>query len=503
METPREQGRSKSGQARRVTRRTALFGAAATAVLGAAVGGGAVVVSQRADRPETVPAGSGEAEIERAQMSARAMQAVIWGMPAVNYDRMLQAAIRVGSGANRIVYWSRHLDWRNQTLTPNPDAVYLMPFYDTTDGPMVLEIPPAAGDSSVTGSIDTMWQTPLADVGPAGTDKGRGGRYLLLPPGYNRPVPGDGFIVLRSETYAGFALLRSNPKSGSDTDVAAAVSYGRRVGLYPLDAAEKPPATPYSDASGEDFDATIPYNHDFFTALDRQVQSGPWLARDMAMVDQLATIGIRKGIDYQSDSHTLTLLDTAAERARTWIEDRYVKSFTPSYFDNSRWAVPTDPNLITALQNGYSDPAGYPVDARAVAYSFGFFAAKNPGSGQFYLMTIHDVDGRDLDGGRNYRLTVPAGVPVGLYWSATAYDRATHTLIRGVDRAGYASTTPGLQHNSNGSVDLHFGPTAPGDRKTNWIPTKDGQHFEVMFRFYGPLEPLFDKTWKLPDITLD
>lgn len=477
-----------------------MLGAAATAVLGAAAGGGVVAVSQYADRSGTTgPGGSGQGETERAQMSARAMQAVVWGMPAVIYDRMLQAAIRVGGGANRIVYWSRLLDWHNQTLTPDPGVVYLMPFYDTTDGPVVLDIPPAAGDSSITGSIDSIWQTPLADVGPAGTDKGRGGRYLLLPPGYNRPVPG-GFIVLRSETYAGFALLRSNPKSGSDTDVAAAVAYGKRVGLYSLDAAAKPPATPYSDASGQDFDATIPYNRDFFTALDRQVQSGPWLARDMTMVDQLATIGIRKGIDYQSDSQALTLLDTAAERARAWIEDRYVKSFTPSYFDNSRWAVPADPNLITAVQNGYPDPGDYPVDARAVMCSFGFLAAKSFGSGQFYLMTIHDVDGRDLDGGSNYRLTVPADVPVGLYWSATAYDRATHTLVREVDRAGRASTTPGLQRNSDGSVDLHFGPASAEDRKANWIPTKQGQHFEVMFRFYGPREPLFDKTWKLPDL---
>ncbi|WP_084526108.1 DUF1214 domain-containing protein [Nocardia vaccinii] len=498
MEIPREQGGSASGQARRVTRRAALLGAAATAVLGAAVGGGVVAVSQQADRAES-PAGAGQGAGERALMSARAVQAVIWGMPAVNYDRMLQAAIRVGGGANRIVYWSRLLDWHNQSLTPDPNAVYLMPFYDTTDGPMVLDIPPAAADSSITGSIDTVWQTPLADVGPAGIDKGRGGRYLLLPPGYNRPVP-DGFIALRSETYAGFALLRSNPKTGSDTDVAAAAAYGKRVGLYPLAAAAKPPATPYDDASGQDFDATIPYNREFFTALDRQVQGGPWLARDMAMVDQLAAIGIRRGIDYQSDSQTLTLLDNAAEQARTWIEDRYVKSFTPSYYDNSRWAAPADPDLLTAMQNGYPDPGGYPVEARGVMYSFGCFAAKTPGSGQFYLMTIHDVDGRDLDGGSNYRLTVPAAAPVGLSWSVTAYDRATHALIREVDRAGRASNTPGLRPDPDGSVDLHFGPISPEGRRNNWIPTKSGQHFEVMFRCSGPRKPLLDKTWKLPDL---
>ena len=75
-------------------------------------------------------------------------------------------------------------DWKNQTLTPNPDVIYLKPFFDTKAvGPMVLEIPPAAG-GSITGSIEDGWQAALEDVGPAGLDKGKGGKYLILPPGY-------------------------------------------------------------------------------------------------------------------------------------------------------------------------------------------------------------------------------------------------------------------------------------------------------------------------------
>lgn len=305
---------------------------------------------------------------------------------------------------------------------------------------------------------------------------------------------------MRSESKTGFALLRSNVKSGSDADVAAAVEYGKRCGLYRLDAAENPPPTPYVDAFGREFDATIPYNHDFFTALNRQVQAEPWLARDMAMIDQLATLGIAKGATYQPDSATTARLDTAAADTRTWIEQQYVKIFTPPYFDGTHWAVPVDQALIGAMQNGYADTGSYPVDGRGVTYSFGFFSAKSLGSGQFYLMAINDKNRHDFDGGKNYRITVPANAPVSLYWSATAYNRETHTLIRDVEWPSRASNTPGLQTNADGSVDVYFGPSAPENKKSNWVPTKSGQTFEVLFRFYGPQPALFDKSWKLPDI---
>src|SRR4029077_8753959 len=115
----------------------------------------------------------------------RAVEAVIWGIPAVNYDLMLQEMLKLGGKANQIVYWSGLPDWKNQTLTPNPDAIYLMPFINTKDvGPVVIEIPPA-DEGSITGTIMDGWQMPLADVGPAGTDAGKGGKYVVLPPNFS------------------------------------------------------------------------------------------------------------------------------------------------------------------------------------------------------------------------------------------------------------------------------------------------------------------------------
>ena len=234
----------------------------------------------------------------------RAVEAVIWGMPAVNAELMFQAMAQAKGDFNQVVYWSRPVSWKNQTLTPNPDTIYLMPFYNTKDaGPMVLEIPPASEGAdvvSITGSIDDAWQAALEDVGPAGVDTGKGGKYLILPPGYKEKVP-DGYIALPSQTYAGFALLRSNLKSGSDADIAKAVAYGRRVKFYPLSHAGNPPETKFVDAIDTVFDSTIPYDLRFFETLDRFVQREPWLERDKVMIDQLKTHRHRKGQTIQSE----------------------------------------------------------------------------------------------------------------------------------------------------------------------------------------------------------
>ena len=244
------------------------------------------------------------AELAERTLHRRAVEAAIWGMPAVNAELMFQAMVQVKGDFNQVVYWSRPLSWKNQTLTPNPDTIYVFPFFNTKDaGPMVLEIPPAEEGASITGSIDDAWQTALEDVGPAGVDKGKGGKYLILPPGYKEKAP-DGYIALPSDTYTGFVILRSNLKSGSDADIARAVAYGKRIKFYPLSQAANPPATKFVDAIDVVFDSTIPYDLRFFQTLDRFVQREPWLERDKAMIDQLKTIGIEKGKTFKPDART-------------------------------------------------------------------------------------------------------------------------------------------------------------------------------------------------------
>jgi hypothetical protein len=440
------------------------------------------------------------AELNERTLQRRAVEAVVWGMPVVNTDLMFQAMARGLRGDwNQIVYWSRLADWKNQTLTPNPDTIYIMPLFNTAQtGPMVLEIP-AAGEGSITGSIMDCWQTPLEDVGPAGVDKGRGGRYLILPPGYSGPVP-DGHIPLSSQTYQGYALLRSILTSGSDADVVKALNYGRQIRFYPLSAGASASKTTYLDAAGVLFDATIPYDVRFFESLARMVESQPWLERDKAMIDPLRTLGIEKGRVFAPDSRTSQIMKEAAHEAHQWLDLQYEASLSPPFYEGGHWALPTAPGLMHGMQSAFSDPSQYPTDGRGTTYSMAFFCPKHTALGSYYLMATKDEDSRPLDGGSSYRLTVPPGVPVRQYWSATAYDRATHGLIREVARASRSSQSPGLEVNADRSVDVYFGPSAPPGKEPNWVPTSRQGEFEVLFRFYGPDKSLFEKTWRLPDV---
>jgi hypothetical protein len=472
------------------------FTTAALVVAGAMIG---------CEQPKETPATqqSPSKDVAQRTTESRAVEAVIWGTPAVNFDRMYQAMVhdaKAGEGSNKVVYWSRLFNWKNQTLTPNPDSIYFMPFFNTKDvGPVVLEVPPADG-GSITGSIDDCWQTAIADVGPAGTDQGKGGKYLLLPPGYKDKVP-SGYIPLETVNYQGYALLRSILKSSSEADVAAAVAYGRRVKIYPLSQAQHPSKTSFTDAIDVVYDATIPWDMRFFESLNRIVQAEPWLTRDKAMIDQLRSIGIEKGKPFSPDAKTQDILKQAAVEAHAWLADKYENSyFPPPFYPGGHWFLPASPEVVRGMSTFFADPNSYPIDSRGTMYTLGFFSAKHFGAGQAYLMTFKDKDGEKLDGSTTYRLNVPANAPVRQYWSATVYDRETHALIRNALWPSRSSQTPGLKKNPDGSVDIYFGPKAPQGKESNWVPTNAGGGFETLFRLYGPDKAFAEKTWKLPDI---
>lgn len=437
-------------------------------------------------------------DLARRAIERRAVEAVIWGMPAVNADLMLQEMLRKTTAkVNEIVYWSRPANWKNQTLTPNPDSIYFMSFWNVKEGAIVVEIPAADG-GSIAGNIVNAWQMPLEDAGPEGADKGKGGKYLILPPGHQGAAP-EGYIALQSDTFSGFALLRSNLKSHADADIEKSVAYGKQIKVYPLAQAASPPATNFSDAYDTMFDSTIRYDASFFDNLDRIVQNEPWLDRDRVMIDQLRSIGIEKGKPYTPNAKTRSLLDKAAHEAHAFLSQRYDDGF-PVINEGIRWFPAAVPEMVKGAQGGYSDPDAYPVDARAVTYTLGFTGIKRLGTAQFYLLANKDKAGRALDGGKTYRLIVPANAPVKQYWSVTVYDRETHALLRNMAKASVASISPGVAKNADGSVEVFFGPKPPKGKDANWVPTDPKRKFELLFRLYGPERPLFDKNWKLPDV---
>jgi hypothetical protein len=429
----------------------------------------------------------------------RAFEAVIWGMPAVNTDLMLQETLaKTTAKVGEVVYWGRPLDWHNQTLTPNPDAIYFMVFFNTQAGPMVLDLPPGDASGSFNGNIVTTWQMPLEDAGLLGVDKGAGGKFLVLPPGY-KDTPPAGYAALPSDTFGGYMLFRSNLKSHGDADVAKAIAYGKRLKVYPLAQVANPAATVFVDAKDVLFDSTIRYDASYFQNLNRIVQTEPWLQRDRAMINSLKTLGIEKGKPFSPTSQTTQLLDAAARDAGAYLEAMYDKGWG-AFFEGRQWRPAGAAEAIKMQATAYADIDSYPIDLRGMTYSYGYVGIKRLGAGQFYLIAIADKSGTSLDGGKTYRLNVPANVPIEQYWSVTVYDRKTHALVRNMPRASRSSQIPGLKKNSDGSIDIYFGPKAPRGKDSNWVPTDPQREFELMFRLYAPKKEFFDKKWVLSDV---
>ena len=238
--------------------------------------------------------------------------------------------------------------------------------------------PAAIENGSITGSIDDGWQTAIEDVGPAGVDKGRGGKYAILPPGYKDKLP-DGYIPIQSATYTGFAILRSNLKSASEEDIVKAVRYGKEgIKVYPLSQAANPPETKYVDLIDTEFDSTIPYDLRFFEMLDRFVQREPWLERDKVMIGALKTIGIEKGKSFAPDSKTKAILEDAITEARAYLDTRYQTIFDTPFNEGKHWALPAAPGLSEGLMTNFADPNEYAVEGRGLAYSYAYFSAKHP-----------------------------------------------------------------------------------------------------------------------------
>jgi hypothetical protein len=445
------------------------------------------------------PAMSGK-DLARRKIERRAVEAAIWGIPAVNYDLMLQEMLSKTPGkVNQVIYWGRPLDWHNQTLTPNPDTLYFMAFFNTKDaGPIVIEIPPAGDDGTLNANFVNLWQEPLDDAGLLGVDKGAGVKLVVLPPGYTGKVP-EGYEALQPGSFGSYVLIRSTLKSHDDASVARSIAYGKRVKVYPLSQASSPPATVFTDVKEVLFDSTIRYDATFYEGLDRIVQNEPWLDRDRAMIDQLKSIGIEKGKPFAPDAATKEGLSKGIREAQLSLEAQYDAGLPP-FFEGTHWTYPTFPEFIQAAAAGFTDPNSYLTDIRGLAYSYAFIGIKHLGAGQFYLINIKDKDGESYEGGKTYRLNVPPNVPTEQYWSLTAYDRQTHALIKNVNRASRASNSSEARKNSNGSVDIYLGPKAPEGKESNWIPTDPAREFELMFRLYGPTKVFFDKLWKLSDV---
>ena len=366
---------------------------------------------------------------------------------------------------------------------------------------MVLEIPPADG-GSITGTIMDRWQTPLEDVGPAGVDKGKGGKYLILPPGYTGTVP-MATSRCRRQTYQGYALLRSILQSGSDADVAKAVAYGKRIKLYPLPPRRtrrrRPSSTPSTSSSTPPSPTTCASS----SRSTAWSQSEPWLERDRAMIDPLRSIGIEKGKPFNPDATTQDILNDAAQEARQWL-DAAVRS--ESFCRRSTTAATgrcpgtrTDGRACRRLRRPEPLSRRRPRSRRI---SYGVLQPKHLGLGRSYLMTIEGQGGPRLRR-RQHLSPAVSGARAGA--DSTGRRRSTTApptrSIRDMTRASRSSQSPGLQKNADGSVDIYFGPAGARRQGIELGADEPRRRVRSALPLLRPREvAVRQEAWRLPDI---
>ncbi len=426
-------------------------------------------------------------------LHAIAIDAAIWGLPIISFDAMRQAFFRDAHAQyNDIVFWSKPADWRLRLTTPNASTHYVYTNFNTANGPIVFEVPPAEG-AGLFGSILDAWQAPAIDIGPAGADAGKGGSYFVMPPGYTGDIPRD-HIPVRLSTYNGYSLLRAIPSTSTSADVQRALGLVHRLNIFPV-GRRRAAGPSFIDMAGRMFDGIVRFDASMFTNLAVMLDEEPPAARDAAMLRRLQSLGIGRDLQF-NPGRIQELLNTAAADAHDWCTSQ-APTWGDQVWDDAAWSVASAIGPATAFT--FEKDGEVDVDARAVMYFLACAPPAKLGRASFYLGTWVDDTGCPLSGDGNYRLRVPPHVPARQFWAATVYEGATAAFVTRASRVELGSYQP-LRRNDDGSVDLYFGPRPPAADDANWLPTPPHQPWFVLFRFYGPERALFDQTWRLPDI---
>jgi len=428
----------------------------------------------------------------------RGIEVFLNAMPGASLYAMREGLRNVGVDNQTVVLFETLMDSKSLFLTPNTETVYLVGWLDLKDGPIVIETPP-----NVLGIVDDFWFRYVTDIGNAGPDKGKGGKFLFLPPGYNGPIPA-GYFVSRPPTFGNWIIARGFLVKGDPKP--AVESFKKAWRQYPLAKAADRPATRFINASGMGFNTVHANSFQFYEEVNHIVQEEPAEAQDPELLGQLSAIGIAKGKPFAPDERMRKILTDAVAVGNATARAIEFRSREPGtyFYPGKSWFSPSNPDgSYLWLRNGARN-----LDARALMF-YGYTGVtpamfeKMVGIGSQYAIASIDGDKNYLDGAKTYKLHLPPNVPAKTFWSIVVYDTQTRSELQTDARfPSLGSQSPEIKKNPDGSYDVYFGPNAPAGKAGNWVQTVPGKAWWVIFRLYGPLQPWFDKTWRPDEIEL-
>lgn len=447
----------------------------------------------------------------------RATQTYLWAMPLLNTMGMRDGVDKAfGTGYDTMAIWTKRLDARTRITTPNSDLIYGMTFVNLTDtGPLVFEAPP-----KLQGILLDFWQRPIphdggeffGDVGLPGPDGGAGGKFLILPPGYEGEVP-KGYYVYRSGTNNVFVFLRS-----FYTDLAnitPAVDVLKQSVLYPLGKKENARKMKFKDASASPLEMLPRSDATAFQQLKWLVDTEGGNLPGPDWLGMLAGLGVVKGKPFKPDARTNEILTDAATTGyktsrviglqgmsgdtnfRVYPDRQWVN---PINNVSSRWPDSFVDLSFTTRAGGYRD-----LDARTWFFTDYYsispgMVSMTPGKGAFYMIAFTDSDGQSLVGANNYQVKLPPNIPAELFWSVTLYEAENAS---GLDNGQPFPSLGKLnkpKQDADGSTTLFLSPKVPTGSESNWLATVPGRGFFAILRLYVPAQAAIDGSWKPGDV---